>query len=454
MRTILTEMTMCGFKGVKKPITIQFTNKKINKETFDKPIIKAIYGTNGEGKTAIIHALDVFKNTIASNDYLTIESAKGTLGEIINKQLREASISLKYATYTAEISSNNKDASREIIYFEHSLEYGVDDNSKVFIKSEKLSMRCPAAKINKDSPIFEVKNGEIVELSDLIFEEEEKKGISDKSKNLLTKTSLLMCALQFLTEYIKTAEGTKKRISMVTLLVLASLFPLLTQIYLDDQDSHEIESFKIDEIIKQTNYLNSKEFDRDSISIDKEVIDIDAKDLDIYKKEVKKIESFLKIFKPDLKKIDVDASPVGKDKYRCKKYMVYKDGSIISSEYESSGIKKLMKLYPVLSTLEIGGIAVIDEFDSNIHDVYLCKIIEYVMNYTKGQLIFTTHNLGPMELLDKSTLKHTVDFVNNSEITSWKKNGNYSIVKVYRGGAIPNCPFNIDAADFVKVFGK
>ena len=113
-----------------------------------------------------------------------------------------------------------------------------------------------------------------------------------------------------------------------------------------------------------------------------------------------------------------------------------------------------MKLYPVLAVLENGGIAFIDEFDSNIHDVYLCKIIEYAINYTKGQLIFTTHNLGPMEVLDKSGVKHSIDFINNSQVSSWKRNGNYSVVKVYRGGAIPNCPFNIDAADFVKVFGE
>ena len=56
MRTILTEMTVCGFKSITKPITINFTNKKIDIDTFEKPLVKAIYGTNGEGKSAIIHS--------------------------------------------------------------------------------------------------------------------------------------------------------------------------------------------------------------------------------------------------------------------------------------------------------------------------------------------------------------------------------------------------------------
>lgn len=46
-----------------------------------------------------------------------------------------------------------------------------------------------------------------------------------------------------------------------------------------------------------------------------------------------------------------------------------------------------------------GGIVFIDEFDSNLHDVYLCALIEYLMEYGEGQLCFTTHNVGPMDIL-------------------------------------------------------
>ena len=58
-----------------------------------------------------------------------------------------------------------------------------------------------------------------------------------------------------------------------------------------------------------------------------------------------------------------------------------------------------------------------------------------------------------MEVLADIDIKHSIDFINNSQISSWKKNGNYSVVNVYRSGSIPNCPFNIDASDFVRTFG-
>ena len=68
MRTILLDMTVCGFKCIDEPITIQFTNKTFNKGIYDSPQIKAIYGTNGEGKSALIHAIDVYIKTIFDED--------------------------------------------------------------------------------------------------------------------------------------------------------------------------------------------------------------------------------------------------------------------------------------------------------------------------------------------------------------------------------------------------
>ena len=57
-----------------------------------------------------------------------------------------------------------------------------------------------------------------------------------------------------------------------------------------------------------------------------------------------------------------------------------------------------------------------------------------------------------MEVLDKADKKYSIDFINNQTVSSWRKNGNYSVVRVYRSGSIPNSPFNINAVDFVKVF--
>lgn len=55
-----------------------------------------------------------------------------------------------------------------------------------------------------------------------------------------------------------------------------------------------------------------------------------------------------------------------------------------------------------------GGIVFIDEFDSNLHDVYLCALLEYLAEYGEGQLCFTTHNVGPMDILKQ--YNKSIDF--------------------------------------------
>ena len=456
MRTILLEMTICGFKCIDKPTTIQFTNKIPAEDAFDKAIVKAIYGTNGEGKSAIVHAMDIYRRTVIDDDYLTVESSKGALSEIINKKSKKASVALRFHCFYEKTNTSK----RTDIVFKHVINYFVaDKDGKVYIESEELSMNpTPLSDYQSYADIFKTSNGEIIYLNKGVFGcfiETIKKG----AMNLVDKKSFLNCAISSMPfENFKDKE--KKEFAERILVILFSALSLSfsTSVYLDEKDSHTLSVDKIKEYSKmmQKNDPSSNKplNDFNTIAIDNETDKIDERNLEEYEKQIKRITKFIKVFKPELKEIKVDYDPIGDKKLICKKIFIYEDGNKVSSEYESSGIKKLMKLFPILNILERGGIAFIDEFDSNIHDVYLCKLIEYVVFYTKGQLVFTTHNLGPMEILDKTNLKHTIDFINQSVITSWKKNGNYSIVNVYRGGAIPNCPFNIDASDFAKVFGE
>lgn len=100
-----------------------------------------------------------------------------------------------------------------------------------------------------------------------------------------------------------------------------------------------------------------------------------------------------------------------------------------------------------------GGIVFIDELDSNLHDVYLCALLEYLMEYGEGQLCFTTHNIGPMDVLKKN--KKSIDFLSvDHKIYSWTTSGNYSPSKLYRNGMIEGSPFNVDSIDFIGVFER
>ena len=108
-------------------------------------------------------------------------------------------------------------------------------------------------------------------------------------------------------------------------------------------------------------------------------------------------------------------------------------------------------MYKAFCHVENGNVVFIDELDANIHDVYLCKLLEYFIQFGKGQLCFTTHNLGPMEVLESS--KKSIDFLSRDcTIVPWIKNGNYSVKALYSKGMIEKSPFNLESFSFLGMF--
>ena len=82
---------------------------------------------------------------------------------------------------------------------------------------------------------------------------------------------------------------------------------------------------------------------------------------------------------PDALKCEIEKKE-NKDFFSCDLIMVY-DSYKIHAEFESTGIKKLIRLFGFLKEMVQGGIVFIDELDSNLHDVYLCALLEYLMEY-------------------------------------------------------------------------
>lgn len=99
----------------------------------------------------------------------------------------------------------------------------------------------------------------------------------------------------------------------------------------------------------------------------------------------------------DLNVIIIDKK-ANDDKFYCDKIFRYCK-KYINIEFESTGIRKLVRLYSALKACTNGGIVFIDEMDANLHDVYFTRFIEFFKNDSKGQLCFTTHNLEQINVL-------------------------------------------------------
>ena len=86
----LLNMTVSGIKSIKKEIRLDFDKKTIDKKfNPDKYRIKAIYGENGSGKSAIITAVKIYQDLIINDNYFNESKTQIFLDEIINKSTQK-----------------------------------------------------------------------------------------------------------------------------------------------------------------------------------------------------------------------------------------------------------------------------------------------------------------------------------------------------------------------------
>ena len=445
MKFFLLRMKVNGIKSIDKEVQLDFYKGTLSKK-FDasNSHVKAIYGPNGAGKTALVYAAEIYKNLVMNSDYLAMSNATGVLDNLVNQKSKKFEIEMYFAVL-------NKDQELDSVY-KHKIV--LEKVSERYLITEERLCKLTGLQLNnqdKYNSVFWTKKGDIIEL----IKEGEDEKIKNASMNLLDKQS-------FVTIFIKHIFGDKGIIlgNKLDVAILYSLmFAFSITILMQDSDKNYINfssvTSQLDTIQTQKKKLNDDNIFlnllRENRIPQRQTEQVPKKDFDKFEKYINNLGLFIKVFKDDFKTIEIKKDENG-DNYECEIILIYNDGKRINKKYESTGIKKIIEMYSVLCNVENGDIVFIDEFDANIHDVLLVKLVEYVMDYAEGQLIFTTHNLAPMDVLQKA--KHSIDFLSpDSRITSWTSNGNYTAASLYRKGLIEYSPFNIEPFSFIGVFG-
>jgi hypothetical protein len=234
-----------------------------------------------------------------------------------------------------------------------------------------------------------------------------------------------------------------------------SVFASSIHVEIDEADDHRDDAYQKLKKLNSDNILHEQEdltiYNWASTAAHKTTETIISRNqLPLFQKHIERLSAFVRIFKPNLKKIDLETKEFG-DFFICHRVMEY-EGFRLDEEYESRGIKKLIRLFNILDAASMGYIVFIDELDSNINDIYLDKLIEYFTYYGKGQLCFTAHNLSPMSVLRNS--KCAISFISGvNTVHTWTSKGNQNPEHAYRDGFIEDSPFNVDASDFLGVLG-
>lgn len=447
----LIKYSVKGIKAIDQLVSLSFYKKIIPKNADTQAYnIKGIYGMNGSGKSGIITSVEILKSLLIDSDYLNNPIVQQNLDAIINKKTSELFMEADYII---------KRDQEVIGFYRYNVTLLKGATGRYIISHEGLFTKKATSRSDAMHTIFQVDNGEIITLIEETGRQKFHNDFINKTKNLLLTSSA--CSLfveKFLLSVINIDEYSFVRECLFQLFS----FGMKIHVYLDQSDNHREYVAKnalqcpegTERNKNEINYIISNLLRADNDWLDVISITHNYISKEVYKtfeKMVNKLYEFLKIFKSDLQGIEIDKKE-NRDKWVCDLVMVY-DSYKIHAEYESTGIKKLIQLFAYLNEMVEGGIVFIDEFDSNIHDVYLCALLEYLMEYGKGQLCFTTHNVGPMDVLKHH--KKSIDFLSEDhEIYSWTTSGNYSPSKLYRNGMIEGSPFNIDSIDFIGIFGS
>ena len=439
----LLNISVSGIKCIKEKVRLDFYKKTIDKKfNPERYRVKAIYGENGSGKSALVTAVKIFQDLVLDDNYLNESKTQGFLDEIINKTTRVFQFECEFLIDLDNIK----------LVYRYTVHIGKSKNGLYEIQYENLKWKGGNYANNKWRNVFESKNGELLYVN---CTEQEAKQVEKKTANLLSTHTFLYLYIIKLNE--STIRQRKKDVNGLFIHTLSCVTLVFTlQVYIAEEDQHELyflqkklkengsdQQVFMEELFGYSNGLNMT-FGVSERFVDKEYYEN-------YKEKVNRLTQFIKIFKPNLVSIDIDAKENG-DQYVCDLNLNYGD-YVINKEFESTGIKKLIRLFDCFMSASTGGIVFVDEMDSNLNDVYLCKLIEYFMFYGKGQLCFTTHNLDPMSVLKEN--KNSIDFLSSdNHLVPWTSRGNATPENCYRNGMIEDLPFNVEATDFVGILGE
>ena len=444
----MTRYEVQGIKVIDQQLSLSFYKKTVTKPIETRNYnIKGLYGMNGAGKSAVVTSVDILRKLLVNADYLNNPVVQKSLEALINRKTKQLSIEVEYMIDM-----------RTPMLFRYKVELRKNYSGKYIIGSEELSTKKALSRNGDYRRLFSVKDGEMIYIEGW-NQDDFTLVLKEKTTNLLVTSSVASLLIDKI--FLPGLNEKKEKVGFLAAsLIGLFIFGRTIFVYKEQSDDHTdyvvsrllpIDKDSLGDDSNTNDFLKSmfvinqsflNEFSIDSNIISKEGY---AR----FTKEIEKLQQFIRIFKPDLKKIDIDKKEKG-DVYVCSLIMVY-DSYSVNSEFESTGIKKLIKLYAYLNAMVKGGIVFIDEFDSNLHDVYLCALLEYLMEYGEGQLCFTTHNVGPMDILKRN--KKSIDFISlDHRAYPWVANGNYSPSSLYRSGMIEGSPFNVDSIDFIGVF--
>ena len=386
-----------NFKNVKHGV-IDLTSKKQNAS------ILALYGQNGSGKTALIQCIAILKNAISGRKLPTYAS------ELVNLDSDYSTLSFKFSitedldiTYLVYKFSIKKEAVETVELNEKST------YTAIFNEVVLISKYSNGKSVSPLKPLIDTTDGEPfgpqTKYRSLIGNKELDTDVI-VAKKLAYKSGTSFIFSNELLSLIKnnTNDDIANPLFALNKYGIRNLFVLSTR------DSAMIR-FDALPLVFRFESENNGASGKISIPIQGNGI-IPEVFYDLLIKTIKSMNIVLEQIIPGL---NVGVKNLGEEllKDNTKGIRVQlisiRGNKSIALKYESEGIKKIVAILQLLIVIYNNPTVTvaIDELDSGIFEYLLGEIMRIISEHGKGQLIFTSHNLRPLETIDKSFVAFT-----------------------------------------------
>lgn len=382
--------------------------KSINEAVVDfKSNMSGIYGPNGTGKTAIIEAIEIF------NLYFDFNLSK----DFIEKFKNKVNSLMKLGTKSMEIEVDIE--STEKVYRIY-LNFIKDKENNIFTRSEKVEW-----KENLPNKKFKILIESINELEDIIprlfmekssnktainyvgfFAEKILKSKEIHLKSVLSDFNSFNSFISLIYDYSKDMDKNILDKKFNTFLIyweeISKILKMIIVVTLEEQALYNVDLLLPIKVHNENmhgtftlKYGNNNNIYSENVAIE-------------LNKIVEEINTIFSVIVPDAKlsvKKDLVRQTDGNREYAVEIF-VMKEDKAIPIERESTGIIKIVSLLSALIYYiqDEKAIVVIDELDIHIFEYLLAIILDKISRYAKGQLIFTAHNLLPLEKLNWNSI--------------------------------------------------
>ena len=413
----LESVELNGFKNVEHG-KLSFENPRRT----NGPSILGLYGQNGSGKSALIDTLGLLKLLLANQKIdpscirdINVEACEATIvyGFSINFP-KHATV--YHVRYTVTINRTESTATTPT-----SPELGQTPQQDPIIKTERLDISTEAGgHKTRKIKFFDTAEGSVWPDKDEEIElRVEKRLAYREGRSFLFAPTLLTAVYE---KANANAEATAEEGSdpncpprvLRRILNALRMYGIFELFVLDSSDIGMVSigmlpfAFRVGQSVGRTRQVTAG---RQGLPMDKSAV-IEKAGYDAIQSAIQNMDIVLQQIVPGLtvgiREMGDELTPDGEEGIRIQ-LVSRRDGRELPLQCESEGIKRIVSFLNLLILMynDPSVTVAIDEIDSGIFEYLLGELLGIVSQHGKGQLIFTSHNLRPLETIDRGFIAFT-----------------------------------------------